>query len=243
MISSPALCCLIPFCFTLYSVSQAICFVFNVQLGTLIVRLFQSLQPQSCSVYKFQYKLSVALTLPAATQLPPVSACRRRPNVCSGKRLLQFTPLPRAWVHTVLRALWCWSAAIESGCNKNDFHVVCDLKEAPPLNRRYWRLCFLLHCNIEPAVRWQHSVACTRQPFHALLFVAFLRECCWPTSWVNTCPVKQTDKWMTHSRCEMTTFAHAPVCCFIELNHDRICNLSDLNGPPFLFKLHMMKKC
>lgn len=42
--------------------------------------------------------------------------------------------------------------AIDPDSHRNDFQVLCDLKKAPPLKRRYWHLCFLLYGNINHAV-------------------------------------------------------------------------------------------
>lgn len=106
-------CSLTPFCFIFYFVSEAICFICNIQLDIFIMRIFQSLQLQSFNVYKFKQKLLVALIQPAANWLPHIS--------------MQS----------------CYNlAAVKFDWKKNDFQVVHDLKKSTPMEQKILTFMF-----------------------------------------------------------------------------------------------------
>lgn len=116
-------------------------------------------------------------------------------------------PSPCAWVHTVLRTVWCWSGCCQIWL-KQEWLPSCTWpkKKNPYVTEDidiYVSSCMaisnMLFAGSTLWLRWaaiSHSSLCSI-PIRVLFI-----------SLVNKCPVKSMNKWKSYSRHELTTSAH-----------------------------------
>lgn len=128
-------------------------------------------------------------------------------------------------------------SAVESDWNKNDLQVACDLKKGYPTEQKILTLCFLcitiatmLLGSSALQLCWAAipcSLLCSIPILEYGLTITLVTK--YPTGWM--------DGWMNYSRHELTAYANMFIHCFIELNHNRICDLSDLKLAFLFFQI------